>query len=190
MSASKSNQRPILFVGGHHNSALVVALELRRKGIPVVWVGHKFTIRGDKSLSAEYQEITSHQIPFYEFKTGKFYRKKNPLEFLKILTGFFQAFTYLLKIRPRLIVSFGGYMAVPIVIVGWFLRIKSVTHAQTVTAGYANKAATPLVKKIFLAHKSSLPNYPSHKAVVTGLPLPSDFLTSQTLPSKRKTIFI
>ncbi len=190
MSASKLIQRPVLFIGGHHNSALVVALELRKKGIPVVWVGHKFTIRGDKSLSAEYQEVTSHQIPFYEFKTGKFYRKKNPLEFLKILTGFFQALTYLLKIRPCLIVSFGGYMAVPVVIVGWLLRIKSVTHEQTVTAGYANKAVTPFVKKIFLTHQSSRSNYPSQKAIVTGLPIPSDFLKDKPLPSKLKTIFI
>lgn len=188
MSTSKG---PILFTGGHHNSALVVALELRRLGYPITWVGHKFTMSGDKSLSAEFKEVTSHNIPFFELKTGKFYHKKNPLEFLKIASGFFQSFSYLTRIRPRLIVSFGGYLSVPIVIVGWLLRIPSVTHEQTVTAGYANKAITPFVKKIFLTHNSSLKNYPKSKSVVVGLPLRPDFYQKpKLLKSKLKTIFI
>lgn len=190
MSVSNKNLSPILFTGGHHNSALVVAQELQKAGYPIVWVGHKFTMTGDKAISAEYKEITDNDIPFFELKTGKFYKKRNPLEFLKIATGFVQAFTYLLKTKPRLIISFGGYLAVPVVIVGWLLRIPSVTHEQTVTAGWANKAIIPFVKKIFLTHKSSLKNYPTKKAVVVGLPIRPGFLEAPKIKTKRKTILI
>lgn len=161
----------IVFTGGHHNSALEVAKKLKKQGHQVHWIGHKFTMSGDKSLSAEYQEVTNQDIPFYELKTGKFYNVYNPLEYLKIALGFIQSLTYLLRIKPDLIVSFGGYLSVPVVITGAILKIPSVTHEQTVTAGWANKAISPFVKKIFLTHKEAIENYPSKKTVVTGLPL-------------------
>ncbi|MBI1871919.1 glycosyltransferase [Candidatus Collierbacteria bacterium] len=163
-------KQTIVFTGGHHNSALVVAKELKKEGFQIAWMGHKFNF-SNKSLSAEYQEVTAEKIPFYELKTGKFYRQKNPIEYGKILFGLIQAFVYLNKIRPVLIVSFGGFMAVPAVIAGWLLRIPSVTHEQTVVAGWANKAISPFVKKILLTHESSLKNFPKKKSVVVGLPL-------------------
>ncbi|OGD71776.1 hypothetical protein A3A84_01345 [Candidatus Collierbacteria bacterium RIFCSPLOWO2_01_FULL_50_23] len=161
----------VVFTGGHHSSALVVALELKKEGCPIAWIGHKFAAGGDKNVSAEYQEVTKNQIPFYELKTGKFYRQLNPLTHLKTIFGFIQAFMLLLQIRPKLIVSFGGYLSVPVVIAGWLLRIPSVTHEQTVVAGWANRAITPFVKKIFLTHPSSLGSYPREKSQVVGLPL-------------------
>lgn len=161
----------ILFTGGHHNSALVIAGQLKKEGYPVFWIGHKFAAGGDKNVSAEYQEVTRSQIPFFELKTGKFYRQFNPFTHLKTIFGFFQALIILSRVKPKLIVSFGGYLAVPVVIAGWFLRIQSITHEQTVVAGWANRAISPFVKKILLTHSSSLPSYPKKKTMVVGLPL-------------------
>lgn len=170
-------KKTVLFTGGHHNSALEVALALREKGYQIVWLGHKFTSKGDKSLSAEYQEITKNNIRFIELKTGKFYRKHfDPIELIKIALGFIQSFTYLLKIKPDLIFSSGGYLSVPVVICGWILGIPSVTHEQTVVAGWANKAISRFVKKIMLTHESSLQNYPKEKSLVVGLPIRKQLL--------------
>lgn len=167
-------KKTIVFTGGHHNSALVLALELRREGYQIAWIGHKFASGSDKSVSAEYQEVVRNQIEFFELKTGKFYRQFNPFVHLKTIFGFLQAFTYLIRLRPQLIVSFGGYLAVPVIIAGWVLRIKSVTHEQTVIAGWANKAVIPFVDQIFLTHTSSLDSFPKKKSLVVGLPLRSE----------------
>ncbi|OGD78071.1 hypothetical protein A2368_03540 [Candidatus Collierbacteria bacterium RIFOXYB1_FULL_49_13] len=181
----------IVFTGGHHNSALVIALELKRQGYSIHWLGHKFTMNRDKNLSAEYREVTSLGVPFYELKAGKFYRARSPVEYIQIVFGFIQAFYLLLTIRPKLIVSFGGYLAVPVVISGWFLRIPSVTHEQTVVSGWANKAIAPFVKKIFLTHRSSQANFPAQKAVVTGLPIKPSLLSPRIYAkTKPKLIFI
>jgi len=169
----------IAFTGGHHNSALEVAKSLMKEGYNIVWLGHKFTSVGDKSLSAEFQEVTANHIRFLELKTGKFYKKHSLTEWLKIAFGFFQAFLYLIQFRPSLIFSSGGYLSVPVVIVGWILRIPSVTHEQTVVAGWANKAITPFVKKILLTHESSLPNYPKEKSMVVGLPVRQEILQNK-----------
>lgn len=167
----------IIFTGGHHNSALEVAKALKKENYQILWIGHKFTQRGDKSLSAEFQEITANKIKFLELKTGKFYKKFDLLEWLKIIFGFFQAFVYLLANRPALIFSSGGYLSVPVVIVGWLLGIPSITHEQTVVAGWANKAISPFVKKILLTHESSIINYPKDKSIVVGLPLRKELLS-------------
>jgi UDP-N-acetylglucosamine--N-acetylmuramyl-(pentapeptide) pyrophosphoryl-undecaprenol N-acetylglucosamine transferase len=169
----------IAFTGGHHNSALEVAKVLQKDGYRIIWIGHKFTTRGDKSLSAEYLEVTRAKIKFLELKTGKFFKKIDIMEWLKIIFGFFQAFLYLLKYRPSLIFSSGGYLSVPIVIVGWVLRIPSITHEQTVVSGWANKAISPFVKKILLTHASSMPNFPKGKSEVVGLPVRKEILNKK-----------
>lgn len=172
-------KKTIVFTGGHHNSALEIAKRCRELGYGVVWIGHKFASRGDKSLSAEYQEVIASHIRFFELKTGKFYHRLNFLEAIKILLGFFQSFIYLLRIQPQLIFSSGGYLSVPVVIVGWLLGIPSITHEQTVVAGWANRAISPFVKKILLTHPSSLPNYPAEKSLVVGLPLRQEIFDSK-----------
>lgn len=166
----------IIFTGGHHNSGLEVALEARKYGHHVIWIGHKFASRGDKSLSAEYKEITQNKIKFLELKTGRVYKQRNPLEYLKVPLGFIQSVSYLLKYKPSLIFSSGGFLAVPVVITGWVFGIPSLTHEQTVTAGWANKAISPFVKKILLTHQSSKKNFPKNKTVVVGLPLKKKLL--------------
>lgn len=166
----------IAFTGGHHNSALEVAKTLHKDGYRIIWIGHKFTSKGDKSLSAEFQEISRSGFKFLELKTGKFYHRFSFLEWLKIIFGFFQALVYLLKYRPNLIFSSGGYLSVPVIIVGWILGIPSITHEQTVVAGWANKAVSPFVKKILLTYQSSLPNYPQEKSLVVGLPIRKELL--------------
>lgn len=161
----------LVFIGGHHTSALAVALALQKKGWTIVWFGHRHSMWGDKADSAEYQEVTTADIPFYDLLAGKFYRTYNPLKLIRLPLGFLQSFIWLLQIRPTGIVSSGGYLAVPTVISGWFLGIPSITHEQIVSAGWANKAIIPFVKKIAVTWPSSLPLYPANKTVLIGLPL-------------------
>jgi UDP-N-acetylglucosamine--N-acetylmuramyl-(pentapeptide) pyrophosphoryl-undecaprenol N-acetylglucosamine transferase len=167
----------IAFTGGHHNSALEVAKILEKEGFRVIWIGHKFTAKGEKSLSAEYQEVTGSNIKFLELKTGKFYRRLDLIEWIKIGFGFFQSFCYLLIYRPSLIFSSGGYLAVPVVITGRIIGIPSITHEQTVVAGWANKAIAPFVKKILLTHTTSVDNFPKEKSEVVGLPVRRELLS-------------
>jgi UDP-N-acetylglucosamine--N-acetylmuramyl-(pentapeptide) pyrophosphoryl-undecaprenol N-acetylglucosamine transferase len=166
----------IIFTGGHHNSTLEIAKASQKEGFNVLWLGHKFNSGDNKSLSGEFLEVTEAKIQFLELKTGRFYKKINLFEGFKIIFGFFQSIYYLLKFKPSLIFSSGGYMAVPVVIVGWVLGIPSITHEQTVISGWANKAVAPFVKKILLTHDSSLSNYPQEKSLVVGMPVRKELL--------------
>lgn len=181
----------IVFTGGHHNSTLEVAKQSIAQGYQAIWFGQKYNSGDGKSLSAEFQEVSMSKIPFVELKTGKFYKKIGILEGLKIIFGFIQSFVYLIKYKPDLIFSSGGYLAVPVVIVGKILRIPSITHEQTVVSGWANKAISPFVAKILLTHSSSLKNYPADKSVVVGLPMRKELLDPKnTVDFKQKLIYI
>jgi UDP-N-acetylglucosamine--N-acetylmuramyl-(pentapeptide) pyrophosphoryl-undecaprenol N-acetylglucosamine transferase len=162
----------IVFTGGHHNSALSIAQELVRKDVAeIIWYGHKHTMKGDKSLSAEFTEVSSTGIKFRELKAGKLYRTYNPLHWLKIPLGLIQAFWYLLIDRPSLIFSFGGYLAAPVVCAGWVLGIKVVTHEQTTAVGFANKFIALFANRIFVTWPQSKSYFPQDRVEITGLPL-------------------
>ena len=182
----------IVFTGGHHTSSLVVAKALQEKGQEIVWFGHKKTMWKEPSLSLEYEDVKAIGIPFVEIKAGKLYREFNLLKILRIPYGFINAFFQLLRVRPDLIVSFGGYLALPTVICGWLLKIPSVTHEQTRSFGLSNKLISPIVKKIFLTWQSSKKYFPKDKAVVTGLPLREEILKAekQTQEDSRPLIYI
>src|SRR3972149_9710051 len=125
----------IVVTGGHHTPALAVMAELKKRGnFQFHFIGH--------TTSVEKRTIERLKIPFYNLKTGKLY-KSGVGELLKIPFGFFQALGLLLKIRPKLIISFGGYLAAPVVLAGFILRIPAVTHEQTVVSGGANRFRAP-----------------------------------------------
>ncbi len=168
-------QVKLIFVGGHHTPALAVLDALVTSyQLPVTgfrWIGHRFSMWGDKNVSAEYQEVTRRGIPFYDLKAGKLYKTFHPLKLIRLPFGFLQAFYYLVVTRPQLIVSFGGYLAPPVVMAGWLLRIPSVTHEQTVEGGWANRLVSKFAKKVFVSWEDSLKYFPRGKTIVTGNPL-------------------
>ena len=173
--------KKIIFTGGHHNSALVVAKILKKKGYGVYWFGHKHTMKREKSLSLELQEVKKANLPFIEIKTGKFYRTYNPFHLIKIFYGFCQSFCLLLRIKPQLIVSFGGYLSYPVVLAGKLLGIDSIIHEQTSHVGLANRILAPLAKVILLTWSSSKRYFPKHKTKVIGLPLDAGLLKKEKI---------
>ena len=162
---------PFIITGGHHNSALVIAEALRVKGYSIVWLGTRRTMIGDPHDSLEFQEITEAGFPFINLIAGKFHRQAHPLHLLRIPLGFIQAFILLTKIKPRLILSFGGYMAVPVALIGRLLKIPVITFEQTTVIGRANELISKFSVKNFLSWDSSLKYFPLATSVVVGLPL-------------------
>ncbi|TSC88343.1 MAG: iron compound ABC transporter ATP-binding protein [Microgenomates group bacterium Gr01-1014_16] len=170
--------KKLVFTGGHHTSALEVAIALQKEDWQIIWFGHRHSLWGDSSDSAEYREVTAAGFKFCNLYAGKFYRTYNPLKLILIPVGFLQSLLLLLLHRPDGIVSFGGYLAVPTVISGWLLGIPSITHEQTVVAGLANKLISYFVKKIAVSWPESIRYYPKDKTIVTGLPIRPEIITA------------
>ncbi len=167
----------VVITGGHVTPALAVMEKLKEKkpGVKIVFVGRKSTMENDNSPSFEYQLIS--QIPnvkFINLTTGRvrrFFSFYSLFSLLKIPLGLIQSLFILLKEKPQVILTFGGYLGVPIVLAGWVLQIPIVVHEQTLSLGLANKLIAFFARKVCVSSEANLNLYPKHKTVVTGNPL-------------------
>lgn len=172
----ESKEYTLVITGGHHTPALAVISALEKlcpKEIKLnfVWFGHRYSMWGDKNDSAEFLEVTARKIRFLELRAGKSYRTLNPKKLWRHPLGFWQAWQDLRQIKPDLIVSFGGYLAVPTVIVGKVYGIPAVTHEQTTAPGLANRLLGRLATKVFVSWPGTEKYFPAYKVIFTGLPL-------------------
>ena len=93
-------------------------------------------------VGAEYKIISTLNVNFRAITAGRLQRKFTKytiFALLKIPIGFIQSFVYLALERPHIIISFGGYLSLPVVFCSWLLGIKSITHEQSTAPGLANK---------------------------------------------------
>ena len=181
----------IIICGGHLTPALSVINKLKIENHElwgkdqVLFVGRKYPLEGETTVSAEQKIIAQMGIPFIPLTTGRLQRKFTRYtipSLLKIPIGFFQALWWTKKFKPDIILSFGGYVALPVVVAGWFLRVPIVTHEQTVVSGLANKIIGMLAKKICVSWPGSVKNFPASKVILTGNPVRREIFEIKKTP--------
>ncbi len=172
----------IVITGGHHTPAFAVVAEITKHypDIQVLWLGHKYSLQGAKKVSAEYLEVLARGYLFVNLRAGKFFRVFNPFRLLLIPAGFCHSLYLLLKYRPCLVISFGGYLAVPVVVAAWLLRLPIVTHEQTTTIGIANRVVSRFSQITFLAWRESQKYLGKKNGVVVGNPVREQIFISTT----------
>lgn len=171
----------IVIIGGHLSPALAVMEQL--KNAEIYYLGRKYTFENDKAISLEQQEITKLGIPFYAINTARLQRKftKHTIpSLIKFPLGFTQSLKILRQIKPEVVLGFGGYISLPVVLAAAFLKIPIIIHEQTLEAGFANKIETKFARKICLSWQSSQQYFPKDKTVLTGNPLRQVILNSKS----------
>lgn len=164
--------KKIVICGGHLTPALALIDQLKKeKNLELIFFGRKFSTEGSENISAEFKEIEQQNIKFVNIKAGRLSRKltRHALgSYAKIPLGFFLSFYYLLKVRPKLIISFGGYLSLPVVFCGWLLGIDSICHEQAITPGLANRINSLFSRKIYVSWQNSAKYFPKEKTEVVG----------------------
>jgi UDP-N-acetylglucosamine--N-acetylmuramyl-(pentapeptide) pyrophosphoryl-undecaprenol N-acetylglucosamine transferase len=143
----------ILITGGHATPAVACINELKNRGYQnFIYIGQKKSLLFDKNPSSEYKLITeSIQIPFKSLIAGKFslfFNINSLIWLLRLPIGFIQAFFYHLTLRPRIILTFGSHVGIPVVFWGWVFRTPIIVHEQTVTLGRSNKFIQRFATKV------------------------------------------
>lgn len=163
----------LVITGGHFTPAAAL-LPLLQKEFSVLFVLRKYAYEGDSALSFEYKTIEKSGIPFRIISAGRLQRKLTIYTIpalLKFPVGFIQSLFILAKYRPNIVLSFGGYVALPVCLAAFILKIPVVTHEQTIRSGLANKIIAIFAKKICVTFKESLAYFPKNKTVLTGNPI-------------------
>lgn len=170
----------ILITGSHFTPAQATIEELQKiSDMDIIYVGRKHTREGDSSPSAESQVLPQMGVKFIPIVTGRLQRTLTPYtipSLLKIPLGLIQSFYLISQEKPNVVLSFGGYVAVPVVISAWLLSIPIIIHEQTLVPGLANRISAYFADKIALTLKdNSLSSY--NNTVLTGNPLRKELVT-------------
>ena len=94
---------------------------------------------------------------------------------IKLILGTFQAIYLLYKNRIKLVIGFGGYTCVPVILAAWLLRIPSIIHEQNKILGRANKFCAKFCKKIALSFDIKNRDFYPTKTILTGNPVLKTF---------------
>jgi len=146
---------------------LAVAEAYRRKfqTAKLLWVGTK--------NGPERTLIEKAGLPFYALAAGKWRRYFsfwNFFDFLKIILAFFWSFGFLLKHRPALLISAGGFVSVPLHWAGWLLGVPAWVHQEDVKPGLANRLMAKTASHITVSVEDSAKFFPAAKTEWLGNP--------------------
>lgn len=183
----------ILITGTHFTPAVAVIEELKKMGdVNIVYVGRKNTLEGDSACSIESQVLPSLGVKFAPIIAGRLQRSFTLYtipSLLKIPVGFIQALYIILSEKPDIILSFGGYLAVPVVFWGWLWSIPIIIHEQTLVSGLANKISALFADKVCLSFAKN-PLTSKENVILTGNPIRKEITQPKdNLEKEYKSIF-
>ncbi|MDR0330770.1 MAG: undecaprenyldiphospho-muramoylpentapeptide beta-N-acetylglucosaminyltransferase [Chitinispirillales bacterium] len=113
-------------------------------------------------------------IPYHCISAGKLRRYfdfRNFTDMFRIALGFFQALALLIKLRPKILFSKGGFVSCPVVWAAWVCGVPVVIHESDITPGLANRLSIPFAKKVCFSFPETEARLPPRKRVMTGLPV-------------------
>lgn len=118
--------------------------------------------------------IEEMKIPYYGISSGKlrrYFDVKNFSDPFRVVKGYFEAKKILKKLKPDILFSKGGFVAVPVVLAAKRRHIPVIIHESDMTPGLANKLAIPSATKVCCNFPETLKLLPEEKAVLTGSPI-------------------
>jgi len=190
--------KKIIITGGHVTPALAVIDFIKRThpDTEIVFVGRKYNNNRENTESFEYKEIRRRSIKFHHLVTGRLTRSISLQTITNLFTipwGFAQAWQLLHSEKPDMILSFGGYLAVPVALVASWVGVPVYTHEQTIHPGLANQKIAGIAATIFISFPESANFFPKGKTVLTGNPIrESVFQTKKnvSVPSGLPCIYV
>ncbi len=172
---SGKNSMKILFAtggtGGHIYPAIALANRLKKE--------HQILFVGTDNRM-EHTIIPQHGFDFKSIHIESY--EGSIISRIKALatvgTSYFEAKKIVKQYKPDLIIGFGGYVSLPLLMVGKRLKIKTLVHEQNSVMGQTNKMMYKDVDGVIVCYKNLLETYPDKKVRLLGNPRSSEILES------------
>ena len=183
--------RKIILTGTHLTPAIELINQLKNdKEIDweIYYIGRLYNSSISKEPSIESIIVPKMGIKFYGINCGKFDRRwlPNTIKGLpQIYSGFKEASRLIKKIKPHLVVSFGGYVSVPVIIAASTQKIVSITHEQTRTLSLATQINALFCRYVALSFPLKTD---SDKYLVTGNLLRREIFNSKSKEFEKEKI--
>ena len=157
---------------GHVTPHMALIPKLQASGYTIHYIGTANGMEADKIRAIP--GITYHAV-----KTGKlrrYFSWQNLTDPFRVAAGAFQSAHLMGKIKPDIVFSKGGFVAVPVVFGAWLHRVPVLCHESDLTPGLANKLCKPFAKKIVTTFPECAQAL-GEKAETVGTPLRPDLFS-------------
>jgi UDP-N-acetylglucosamine--N-acetylmuramyl-(pentapeptide) pyrophosphoryl-undecaprenol N-acetylglucosamine transferase len=109
----------------------------------------------------------------------------------RVTLGFCESLILLLKNRPQVVFSTGGYVTAPILLAAFVLRIPIVLQEQNLLPGKVNRLLGKMAYKICIAYKDSMQYFSKPQlCLLTGNPLRKSLFPVLKVPAAKPVILI
>jgi UDP-N-acetylglucosamine--N-acetylmuramyl-(pentapeptide) pyrophosphoryl-undecaprenol N-acetylglucosamine transferase len=173
-----SAQSPVLIMaggtGGHIFPGLAVAETLRAQGVPVVWLG--------AAGGMETKVVPAHGIELHTVAVGGLRGKGMKTRLMApfmLARALLSSLAVLRRLKPRSVLSMGGYVAGPGGIAARLLHRPLLVHEQNRVAGFTNRKLAAHAQRVMSGFADALPN-----AQWVGNPV-RGAISSLALPAQR-----
>lgn len=151
---------------GHVTPHLALIPHLQAAGYEIHYIGTENGMEAPKMKSVP-------GVIYHAVKSGKlrrYFSWQNFTDPFRVIAGAFQSARLMGTIRPDVVFSKGGFVAVPVVFGAWLHRVPVLCHESDLTPGLANKLCRPFAKK-FATTFPECAEALGKKAEMTGTPL-------------------
>ncbi len=157
---------------GHVTPHLALLPRLIKEGWQTHYIGTKDGI--ERGLMQGRAGVAYHAIS--SGKLRRYFSLRNLTDPFRVLAGFFQAYRILGRIRPDIVFSKGGFVAVPVVAAAWMRRIPVLAHESDLTPGLANRISARFAKKVAATFPECAAAL-GKKGVYTGTPMRAELFS-------------
>lgn len=157
---------------GHVTPNIALIPELKKLGYEIHYIGSYNGI--EKGLIEAIDGVK-----YYGIDSGKLRRYhdwKNFTDPFRVHHGLYEARQIIKKVKPEVVFSKGGFVAVPVVIAANAAKIPVIIHESDMTPGLANKLCFRAANKICCNFPETMKYLPEDKRVLTGCPIRAELL--------------
>ncbi len=173
--AGASAERPeipgtIVFAGGGTAGHIIPALPVVEKCLALGYSA-SFVV-GTAELEREL--VSGAGATPIVLRTGKLRRYlswENFTDVFRTIAAVFRCIGLMRSLKPRAVMSKGGYVALPVVVAAWLCRVPVLAHESDASSGLANKLSAPFVSTLCTSFPDTMMPKFRGRLVHTGTPV-------------------
>ncbi|MGG4398149.1 undecaprenyldiphospho-muramoylpentapeptide beta-N-acetylglucosaminyltransferase [Paenibacillus thiaminolyticus] len=151
-------KRRIVLTGGgsagHVTANLVLISRLLEEDWDIIYIGSKHGI--ERELVAGFKGV--QYSPVSTGKLRRYWAWANVTDMFKLLLGIVQAFLHIFRIKPDVVFSMGGFVAVPVVIGAALNRVPVIIFEPDLHPGLANRISRKFARAMCTTFRQTVAN--------------------------------
>ncbi len=165
----------ILVVGGGTAGHVIPAIPVMQN---LLQQGHRLTFVGtntglEERLTAD---LDRRFVGIAAGKLRRYWSWQNLTDLFRIVAGILQSLWLLLRDRPRVVFSKGGFVSFPVAFAAWVLRIPVVAHESDLSPGLANRLVLPFVQCLCTSFADTTVKRQGVEVIHVGTPIRAELL--------------